>query len=68
MKATSLLDKTDTIGQSAMNKAKVAYQAMNVKDRAVLRGMLGVDAHGNVKVMTESFALDLVKNLLQFRQ
>ena len=37
-----------------MNKAKVAYQAMNVKNRAVLRGMLGVDAECAVKVMTES--------------
>ena len=63
MKATSLLDKTDTIGQSAMNK--VAYQAMNVKDRAVPRGLLGVDADGAGKLMTESFAHELLKDLLK---
>ena len=65
MKATSLLGKTDTIGQSAVNKAKVAYQAMDEKDRAVLRGMLGMDADGAVKVMVESFAHELVKDLLK---
>ena len=65
VKAASLLGKTDTIGQSAVNKAKVAYQAMNVKDRAVLRGMLGVDADGAMKVMAESFAQQLVKDLLK---
>ena len=37
---------------------------MPVKDRAVLRGMLGVDAEGAVKVMAESFATELVKDLL----
>ena len=65
VKATSLLGKTDTIGQSAVNKAKVAYRAMNMKDRAVLRGMLGVDADGAVNVMTASFAHELVKDLLK---
>ena len=66
--ATSLLGKTDTIGQSAVNKAKVAYQAMNAKDRAVLLCMLGVDANGAVKVMTESFAQELVKRPAQAQE
>ena len=38
---------------------------MNVKNRAVLRGMLGVDADGAVNVMTASFAHELVKDLLK---
>ena len=65
MKATSLLGKTDTIGQSAVNKAKVAYQAMDEKDRAVLRGMLDVDAEGAVEVMAESFAHEHVRDVLK---
>ena len=65
VKATSLLVRTDTIGQSAVSMAKVASQAMNVKDRAALRGMLGVDGDGAVKVMTESFVHELFKDLLK---
>ena len=72
VKVTSLLGKTDTIGQSAVNKAKVAYRAMNMKDRAVLRGMLDVDAEGAVEVMAESFAHEHVRDVLKpkssFRQ
>ena len=52
-----MIGKTDTIGQSAVNKARVPNRAMHVKDSAVLRGTLGVGADGAVKVMAESLML-----------
>ena len=44
MKATSLLGKTDTIRQSAVNKTKVAYQATNVKDRTVYTSLTLIES------------------------
>ena len=63
--ATVLIGKTATIGQSAVNKARVAYQAIITKDRAVFSGKLGVDADDDVKDMAESLAQELVKDLLK---
>ena len=62
--ATDLIGKTDTGGQSAFNKARVAYQAVTVKDRADLPGVLCVDADGADKGMADSLANELIKNLL----
>jgi hypothetical protein len=65
--ARDLIGNTDTVGQSAINKAKTVYKGMGIKDRATMRGMLGVDEAGAIKVMAESYAQDLVKDLLKPR-